>query len=423
MRILYVCSDFGIKPRGTKGASIHLRAITQGLAQVGHAVSLLSPHEAPGEDHPAEPLLPHGCPPANKTAKLLKGWMLDRGYGDAVAKELRPLLYNPWVFDLALAALSENRPAAIVERLSLFGHVGLDLARALNVPLILEVNAILTEEARKYRSLELQGLAEEMERRVLCSADAVLAVSSPLADALVKKGVSQDRVHVVPNGVDLELFEQAPSREACRAELGLNGQYVVGFAGSLKAWHGVDVLLAAFQRVHQDDASARLVIVGTGPMEDSLRQAARSMGFEEAVIFTGAVPHERVSSLLRAMDVAVAPFREVEQFYFSPIKLFEYMASGTCVVATRLGQISEVIEDGSNGLLCRPDDVSDLSAKLLRVRQSVDLRERLASRALSVVREQYTWAHAAVKTSDVIQGVVSDRSLGAAEQATAGAGS
>ncbi|MFQ5628243.1 MAG: glycosyltransferase family 4 protein, partial [bacterium] len=367
-------------------------------------------------------LVPPGCPPAEETTKLLKGWLRERGYGDAVARELRPLLYNPWVLDRALEALATWKPTAIVERLSLFGHVGLDLARALHVPLILEVNAILTEEARRFRSLVLQQMAEAMEQRVLHAADAVLAVSSPLAERLAEKGVRPERLHVVPNGVDLELFERAPSRAACRAELGLNGGYVVGFAGSLKAWHGVDVLLASFQRVHREDESARLVIVGSGPMEESLRQAARAMRLGEAVVFTGAVEHERVPAFLRAMDVAVAPFRRVENFYFSPIKLFEYMASDTCIVATRLGQISEVIEDGSSGMLCRPDDVSDLSAKLLQVRQSPDLRERLASRALGVVRERYTWAHAAKKTSDVIRDAAEARrqSVSAAGPAAGG---
>lgn len=420
MRLLYVCSDFGIKPDGTKGASVHLRAITRGIADAGHKVWLLSPHRGPGPGHPARDLFDepgsdhdgaetHQASPVEKTCKKLKRWMTARGYGDAVARELRPLLFNATVCDRALTALAGVKPDAIVERLSLFGHVGLDIAQALRVPLVLEVNALLAEEARRFRSLQMCGLASEMEQRVLSSADAIMPVSTPLAQRMAEMGIDRQKVHVIPNGVALEPFDKAPSRETCRRRLGLDNAFVVGFVGSLKVWHGVDVLLAAFGRLYKEEPSARLLIVGTGPMEDSLQDAARSMGIEESVTFTGAVPHERVPEMLGAMDVAVAPFRQMEGFYFSPIKLFEYMASGTSVIASRLGQISRVIEDGASGLLCEPDDVADLHTKLQRVRQSVDLRERLANRASRIVRQHYTWGHTADKTCEVIRRAVENR--------------
>ena len=406
MQLLYVCSDFGIKPDGTKGASVHLRAITRALADLGHEMLLLSPHDGPGQDHPVTRLLPPGCPPAEKTGRMLKRWLAQTGYGDSVAKELRPLLYNAWVRERALDALAAAEPDAIIERLSLFGHVGLDLSGELNVPFVVEVNALLTEEAKRFRSLELQRLAEEMERKVLGGADAILVVSSPLSDRLVEMGINRGKIHVIPNGVQLSAFQGIPSRESCRTELGLNGEFVVGFAGSLKAWHGVDDLLAAFKMLHGHDPKSRLLIVGTGPMESGLKTASAKMGIRDAVIFTGAVAHERVPRMLRAMDVAVAPFKQVDNFYFSPIKLFEYMASGTCVIASPLGQIAEIIEDGANGLLCEPEDAADLYEKLCQARHSVDLRERLASRALRLVCQNYTWKHAAEKTSSVISRLV-----------------
>lgn len=107
--------------------------------------------------------------------------------------------------------------------------------------------------------------------------------------------------------------------------------------------------------------------------------------------------------------VAVAPFRHQDCFYFSPIKVFEYMASGACVVASRLGQIAEVIQDGVNGLLCAPDDERDLLAALTRARKSPDLRRRLGTAALHTVRNRYTWARAAEETSRVIQSVIDAR--------------
>lgn len=409
MRLLYVCSDFGIPPSGTKGASIHLRAITRALCDLGHEVLLLSPKKGPGDSHPARPLLSEERSPADRIGRLLKRWLQYRGLEDSVARELRPLIYNASIHDPASESLADRRPDAILERLSLFGHVGIDLADSLNVPLVVEVNAPLTDEARRFRSLQLTDLARQIEHRVLARADAVLAVSTPLAEWLTENEVSPDKVHVVANGVDVVRFETAPSREVCRAKLGLTDEFSVGFAGSLKDWHGVDVLLGAFRLLLRDDTSARLLIVGSGPAEARLRRAAVEMEMADSVHFTGAVPHERVPELLRAMDVAVAPFRHLDCFYFSPIKVFEYMACGVCVVASRLGQIAEVIEDGVNGLLCAPDDERDLQAALTRARRSPDLRRRLGAQALHTVRARYTWARAAGETSRVIQSVIDTR--------------
>lgn len=410
MRLLYVCTDFGVPPSGTKGASVHLRAITRALAELGHEVFLLSPLDGPNEEHPARRLLESGCPAIKDSIGPLKRWLLEHDLEDTLARELRPLVYNAWVQNRALDAASRIRPDVIVERLSLLGHVGSDLAEALRVPLILEVNALLTEESRDFRNLQFRDLAATIEQRVLQRADAVCAVSGPLAARIAAQGIAPGKVHVVCNGVDLAEFENLPSRSAGRAALGLEGEFVVGFCGSLKVWHGVDMLLAAFAEFSKDDPSARLLIVGSGPEEQSLRRAAESLGLAGVVIFTGAVSHEAVAGLLAVMDVAVAPFRAMEQFYFSPIKLFEYMAAGTCVIASRLGQMQEVIQDGVNGLLFEADDVSALVEVLRKARRTPEFRRSLAARAEETVRQRFTWSHAARHTLKIIEQALDRRS-------------
>lgn len=229
-------------------------------------------------------------------------------------------------------------------------------------------------------------------------------------------------IHVIPNGADVAAFQSAPPRAACRARLGLGEGFVVGFVGSLKVWHGVDVLLRAFVRLAADDGASRPLIVGTGPAEQHLHQLAGDLGVQQRVVFTGAVPQAAVPALLRAMDVAVAPFRDMEQFYFSPIKLFEYMAAGLCVIASRLGQIDEVIEHGRNGLLCPADDPVALYAVLREAHRSPDLRGRLGAAALETVRQRYTWAHAARAVSEVIRAVVDARSAERQVEALAAVG-
>ena len=144
-------------------------------------------------------------------------------------------------------------------------------------------------------------------------------------------------------------------------------------------------------------------------MEAELHARAQRLGIAEATTFAGAVEHGRIPSLLRAMDVAAAPFKRVEPFYFSPIKLFEYMAAGTCVVGSRLGQIETVIDDGVNGLLAEPDDVADWHARLAKLKASSALRQRIAARADRTVRERYTWDRAAETTLGVVRDCLARR--------------
>lgn len=410
MRILYLCSDFGIDPAGTKGASIHLREITRALCGLGCDVVLLSPKAGPGDAHPVRRLLPGGCPPADEIGRLLKSWMMPRGLGAGLAQELRPLLYNAWVLDRAKAALADQPVAAIVERLSLMGHVGVDLADALQIPLIVEVNALLTDECRQFRSLQLAQTADEIERRVLERAAAILAVSRQLADQIAARGIPASKIHVVPNGANVEKFRLAPPRTQCRRALEIGDEFVVGFVGSLKPWHGADVLLNAFARLRDQIPHSRLLLVGAGPEEFALRELAHTLKLGSSATFTGAIPHDEVPAYIRAMDVAVAPYRPQDGFYFSPIKLFEYMAAGTCVIASRIGQCEEVIHDRKNGLLCAPGDAAALADTLEVVARDASLRRSLADAALEEVTSKYTWQHAAQQVLHVVEPLTDEQS-------------
>ncbi len=407
MNLLYICSDFGIPLGGTKGASIHVRSITRALCESGHDVSILSPRPSLGLDHPASLLLAQSPRELTEPADRLRRYMKDRELPHELAGEIRSLQYNEWVASRALDALRDNPPDVVVERLSLFGHAGLDLSSEFGCPLVIEVNALMSEEAATHRGLQMQPLAKQIEDRVLGRADAILAVSQSLRGAICERGVAPSKVHLVPNGADVEAFDPGVGGTAIRGQYGLEDRFVIGFAGSLKSWHGVDLLIFAFRNVLAEDSEARLLIVGTGPTEQALKDQVQLLKLSHAVVFTGAVDHSKMPACLCAMDVAVAPFRSAECFYFSPIKLFEYMASGCCVVASNLGQIEDVIGDGEHGLLCAPDNVESLTQKLLLARNDPSLRKRLASAARARVERDFTWRLAAMTTGNVLSGLVS----------------
>ena len=124
----------------------------------------------------------------------------------------------------------------------------------------------------------------------------------------------------------------------------------MGFVGTLRPWHGVEGLIEAFAVLHGLDPDVRLLIVGDGPLRNTLESMAADRGVSHAVDFRGAVEPSEVPRMLASMDVAVAPYPPLDDFYFSPLKLFEYMAAGCAIVAAAIGQINQTVGDFQGNL-------------------------------------------------------------------------
>ncbi|MBI3695194.1 MAG: glycosyltransferase, partial [Acidobacteria bacterium] len=175
---------------------------------------------------------------------------------------------------------------------------------------------------------------------------------------------------------------------------------LVGFAASFARFHGLDQLEHAIVEVAKRCPQAHFVLAGSGPGAEDLRRR-----LHQNVTFLGHVPHDRMPGVLAAMDVLVAPYAPEGFFYFSPIKLFEYMACGRAVLAARTGQIAEVIEDRHNGLLYNPADPDDFVKKLLSLLRDPARRALLGAQARRTIQNHYTWDHNARRVNAVLEHV------------------
>jgi glycosyltransferase involved in cell wall biosynthesis len=283
-------------------------------------------------------------------------------------------------------------PDVILERASLFGTAGSLVAAELDIPHLLELNAPLAAEQGAYRRGALGELAGLAERWALSRADAVLTVSAPLAEHAMRAGARAERVHVLPNGVDTKVFRPDARDAMLRRRLGLGAGPLIGFVGGLRPWHGIDALPELLERLAARHRSIQLVVVGDGPLAGWLRGELDRRGLSDRAVLVGAVPHEDVAAVMRELDVAIAPYPQPEHdFYFSPLKLFEYMACGAPVVASRIGQIADVVRDGENGLLVTPGDADELAAACDRLLLDPELARRLGAAAADDIRRFYTW--------------------------------
>ena len=221
MRIAYVCTDPGIPVFGSKGASIHAQAVLRELFRAGHELHLLTPR--PGGE-PQVPIAVHQLPVV--------------GGGPAAERERAAQRSDQAV----AAVLDELSPDLVYERYALWGRTATAWAARTGIPSLLEVNAPLVAEQLRFRELVDVDRAHAVSRAALGAASAVVCVSDAVADWARTVSRRPDRVFVIPNGVDAERIR--PSRAPVTPATG--PPFTVGFVGTLKAWHGVETLLAAF---------------------------------------------------------------------------------------------------------------------------------------------------------------------------------
>ena len=393
LRILYACTDRGIPFGGGKGAAIHVREFLDGFTDEG-GEAVVAVRRAESLDsrpprypvHVVDPGLPSTVP---STAALAEADEFARNA--ALVEALNAIPVTAGV-------------DCVYERYSLFGIAGREYARRRDVPFVLEVNAPLVKEAAAYRALHLVDVAREVEQYLFSTADHIVTVSDAVREYVL--GVApQAAVTVVPNGVDTDRFRPSSRTPHARARVGAAGpdDVVVGFVGRVRPWHGVDVLVEAVARARATAPGLRLCVVGdVRGAEEGLRRRAEQLGLADAVTFTGPVSNEDIPELLAAMDVLAAPYPQLDHFYFSPLKIFEYMAAGRPIVASSVGQVSDVLEHEATALLTAPGDAGALGESLARLATDADLAARLGDAARKVAVAEHTWRHRVRTIMDIM---------------------
>lgn len=383
MKIAYLSADRGIPLFGNKGASIHIRELVNALSALGHQVTILAAWRGAKSGPLRAEVIEVGAEASPRTPEALP----DLGYENTLARERRSLHISTAMLDRLLKLYAEEGFDLIYERASLWSTAGVRAAGQLKIPCLVEVNAPLLEEQRRYRELVLAKEAETIEAEVFGGADILLTVSEQVKTYAVARGADPERTFVVPNGVDVKRFHPAVVPEPLE---GADGKFVVGFVGSFKVWHGIEVLMEAFRTLLDHSSAYHLLLVGDGPLRSWIEGYIQGARLQGMVTITGWVPYDRLPNLIQRMDVAVAPYPFLEDFYFSPLKLFEYMAVGKPVVASRIGQIQEVIQNQVTGLLVRPGDAEDLVEKIEWLCSNNKIREALGI-ASSREAGRYTW--------------------------------
>lgn len=396
LRVLYLLADYGHDLSKETGYKVHVAQILHHVRQRGHRAHLLTVSE-------------HRHLPEFNDCSVVR-----HGYVRGVHKLLpyTGLLDSFKVLAKIHALHKEMGFHVIHERYGLYSLGGMLAARMTGLPYLLEVNAPLVDEKQLFGA-PLRGMqrrwAQRVSRWCIRGADAVITVSSLLRQRMIETHkLPPEKVRVFPNAADRRFFE-LNGRCENRRSTGRKDRLVIGYAGTLQPWFGIENLLHAFRLVAGQLPKAYLQIVGDGNYRAELESLARTLRIKSRTTFLGSVPHAEVLRYVRGFDIAVAPYRPlITGFYGSSLKVFEYMAAGKAIVASQIGQIGEILENRRTALLVEPGEIEELAQAILRLAAQPRLRTQLARRAREVARQRYTWDRYSQKLLEVYRDIMAE---------------
>jgi glycosyltransferase involved in cell wall biosynthesis len=408
-RVLYLKTNlwFGVKAGGSVG---HIAGVVNDLAAKGYAIDFASA-EAP-----------------IMVSASARVWNVAPPRVFGLPSELNYYRFHLMIVDRVMSCVKEADDRAdydfIYQRLSIANYSGVMLSRLLGCPLVLEYNGSEAWAAKNWgTALKFHDLAVQAETVCLQHAHLVVTVSEVLRDELIERGIDKGRIVYHPNGFDPVLFDpnaiDPPAKNAIRNSYGACADaVVVTFIGTFGQWHGAEVLAQAICRLAEsarpwlEAKRVHFALVGDGKQMPLVRGLLNSPACRPFCTLVGLVPQHRAPAYLAAADVLVSPHvpnADGSRFFGSPTKLFEYMAMGKGIVASRLEQIEEVLspaldagalpadaptgESSERAVLAEPGSVEELVRALKFLIERENWRRRLGQNARRAALENYTWQH------------------------------
>jgi glycosyltransferase involved in cell wall biosynthesis len=415
LRVAYVMQNVGVDLAAEVGQMMLIRQTIHGLEQAGHTVDLLN---LQGRDVIAYPDLAD----LTQQRQLSLGMSGKRPFqlSESVLRRLHGLFRLPYLagfdsrrfYEACLRALPNYQ---ICHEYAGLLSVGAAYAsKKADVPYVLTVDADLLLEADVMGD-PIMGVRRKVARwaaqKSYQLADQIITVSAPTKKNLVQNwGVTAEKISVIPNGVNVSLFNQPVDTARVRAEVGVGDAPVIMFVGGFQMWHGLDKLLQAVAVVANILPEVRLLLVGDGPARPFVEENIRRLDLSKRVTITGFQPHARIPQLLAIANVVTVPYPKLPQeMWFSPLKLYEYMAAGKAIIASSAGQIKHVIRHDENGLLVTPGDVTELAEACLHLLQNKAEQVRLGENARQEAEAEHAWSRQIEQLEQVYEAALRSR--------------
>lgn len=338
--------------------------------------------------------------------------------------------YNFYAKDRVKKEILKFKPDFIYHRYIGYTFFVAKIADELNIPLVLEFNSFDTWKIKHWggksrgfvkefiKKYLLYNIVKWIENYNLKKAFLITTVSQPLKEDLLKLGIPEEQILVNPNGVDLNKFnsviENSIESKELRQKLNINdNELIVGFSGIFSPWHGIPQLTEAIDIILSEKSIHHIhfLLIGEGTLRCEMMKKLKKY---KNVVFTGTISYFKIQNYLALCDILVSPHCpqvDGKEFFGSPTKLFEYMAMGKGIVASKLGQIGEVLKDGQTAILVKPGDVRDLIGGIKLLSGNLELRKYLGENARKEVIKKYTWGEHVERILKKIDLMIEDYSV------------
>ena len=387
MKILYVAN--GIPVPGALGGSTHTLEVARGLAERGHTLHVVA---CSREGWGGIAAL------ARPVSSLFAGFHLHH----LDLPKSAALLTAPVLMRLVRATL----PDIVMERYYNFAGCGLWAARQLGIPTLLEVNALIVDPPQVFKRRLDDALGGPMRRWALTQCRWADRIITPL-HTTVPPEIPREKIVELPWGANVDQFSPGNGQEVIGNRVRQSEELpspitsdlspTVVFLGSFRAWHGANDFVKAAAMLLALGYDCQFLLIGDGPERAAAERLAAA--WSGHFIFTGAVPYDQVPGLLARATVGVAPFNTAQHpalrsagFFWSPLKVYEYMAAGLPVVTADIHPLNQIIRDGQEGLLFAEGDIPGLAGAIARLLDEPSAARMLGQRARARVAERYSWA-------------------------------
>lgn len=310
----------------------------------------------------------------------------------------KEILKNITEYRREAKAIKRIRPDVVIARLDAYKISTALLCRRHHIPFVLEADGAMSFEWLEFHNQERKlnrFCLMAFERYNFHLAQKIFVQSNVTRDYYIQLLGRQEKIAVITNAADVRAVTVPATR--LRQDLGIPQTSVVcGFMGSFHYWHDAAALRRITENLLLNHAELCFLFIGQGGVSaDSIRKEFSQRPWSHRAVFIDHVPHDQIQNYINIFDIALAPYMRQRLFYYSPVKIFEYMAYGKAVVTAPFGQVEELIQDRENGLFYNPDQEGDLETKVTELVLKPDLRFRLGAKAKELIAGAHTWSHKA----------------------------
>lgn len=336
-----------------------------------------------------------------------------------------PLSSIPVAREFDLMGRTAQRLHEIVQRVkpdilhahspSLNAIPALRVGRRNGIPVVYEVRAFWEDGAVDHGTSREWGLRYRLTRGLetyaLKRADAVTTICEGLRSDIVDRGIAPGKVTIIPNAVNVDDFAPgAGPDDVLKRKLGLEGARVIGYIGSFYAYEGLDLLIEALPIMLRSDPDIRLLLAGGGPQAELLKARSSALGIADKVVFAGRVPHADVQRYYDLIDLLAYPRKSIRLTELvTPLKPLEAMAMGKILIASDIGGHRELIDDGSTGVLFRPDDAPDLAKKATALLNEPGRWPAMRAAGRAFVTQERNWTASVARYRPIYETLVAGR--------------